>query len=124
MFARLRALAPVVLLVASLSGHATSSPVFVHMATDHASMVSHHDHHGDDGVDHQYLNHDAGHSHESVLATAVAARIARQCLSLHVIPSVQQNLSDLPVGAAVLCRTPTAQRTDPLKSTRHSILLI
>lgn len=124
MFARLCAHAPVVLLLASLSGHAASGSVLVHMAMDHAPMASHRDHHGDAGVDHLYLDHDAEHSHELVLATVVAARIAGQCLSLHLMPAVRQDLSELPDGAAMLHRTPPAQRTYPLIPKRHSILLI
>ncbi len=124
MFTRVRALAPVALLVALLSGPATSGSVFVHMVMDHAPMSSHHDHHGDAVVDQVHLAHDDEHSHELVLATEVAARLTGQSLSLHLAPAVHQSPFDLPIWTATLRSTPPAQRPNPLLSKRHSILLI
>lgn len=146
MFAVLRSLAPAVLLLAWLTGHAATGVVVAHVASSHAVTsgrngdlaAEHHaaDHHAADhrAAEHspraegerRDADHDSEHAHQFMPASTVAtARIA--CPSIDSKPflaAMRQGRFDRPDSHALTSLVWPVLRAGPLEPQRHSILLL
>lgn len=152
MFARLRSLAPAVLLATALSGAAAGGAVLAHVATDHATGSGHahhrdaHDHAAHhaagSGADHGRASHepvhdpahepgskpahDPAHEHEIASMAATAhARIA--CPGPDAQPCLAEaghDLFDRPARGALRHPVPPVPGAGPPGTQRHSILLL
>jgi len=130
MFVSLRALAPVVLLVASMLGHVVTGGILVHLTVDHARTPVHdgyHDvHHGEEAGEHEDADHGPEHTNDLVPTAPTAhARIACTQLSLPLLVAV---VEDRRIGLlcehAVRFVAPPDQRAATSHPQRHTILLI
>ena len=126
MFTRVRALATVVLLVASMSGHAIVNGVLLHLSLDHAGSPIHVGHHdGEAGAQHDEA-HDSGHTHSlAPAAPAAPARLSGPQLRLPPpVAIVAARHLDIGRERAVYIVASPALRTWPPEPERHFILLI
>ncbi len=136
MFAALRSLAPAVLLLASLSGHAATGIVLAHVAIDHAVTAGHEEHHASDhyasdhdaeaGDEHQDTDRGSRHTHQIIpAATSAPARITSPSIDVQPdLAVVGQGHFDRPDSHAVTCLARPALRAEPPEPQRHSILLL
>lgn len=131
MFAILRALAPAILLLASASGPSATGVVLAHVATDHAVMTSHTDHH--DAEHHtgthgepRDADHGPAHTHQVVPATTAApARITGLSIDVQpCLPVLAPGRLGLPESRALDSPARPVPRAGPPEPQRHSILLI
>ncbi len=126
MFSVLRALAPAMLLVALMSGHAASGLVIAHVALDHVTVAAH-DHHGDEsGGEHHHedASHGEDHSHELTLASHQPARTVDASLTLQPLSAVLRYATTIPDGYSLRHSTPPPHRQHRVAPARHSILRI
>ena len=136
MFAVLRSLAPVVLLVASLSGQAATGIVLAHVARDHAVRGDHEEHSAADHYaahqqtepdgEHRDAEHSSEHTHQIIPATAAApARIASPSIDVQpCLAVVGQGRFERPAAGALNLLALPVLRAGPPEPQRHPILLL
>ncbi|MCC6650503.1 MAG: hypothetical protein IT348_05080 [Candidatus Eisenbacteria bacterium] len=153
MLASLRALAPAVLLLASLAGHMASGALMAHVAFEHSvpaaeevradhahepADVHHAEHHADHHADHhaehdahaeadhssEQPGHDPVHSHDLSLTSAAPARIVGASLELPLVAMAVPQPAGISDERIPRLLHPLAHRIHPPLPKRHSILLI
>jgi hypothetical protein len=136
MFAALRSLAPAVLLLAALSGQASTGIVLAHVASDHAVREGHEEHrsadhhaahqHTEPDGEHRDAEHGSEHNHQIIPATAAApARSASPSIDVQpCLAVVGQGRFERPAASALNLLALPVLRAGPPEPQRHPILLL
>ena len=126
MFVVLRALAPVVLLVATMLGSVIAGGVLVHLTVDHAGTPVHGVQHNGEAGEHEDADHGPEHTHGlAPTAPAAPSRLACSQLSLPLLLAiVGDRRIDLHCGRAAHFAASPAHRAATPQPQRHTILLL